>query len=158
MAKRASLQKQSFSAPRLVAQLFRVRRSGRGLTLRRQSACFMAVESREHQHNDEDDSFFQNRLFLIKRFPLGNAANCGRTFCTARPSQCQEIRYSNLPGIMQCILSDTGKTNHQLLTNLTGFRTKYCRKHGSVVLEVRERKILSDSATVPTRLDTQIPI
>jgi hypothetical protein len=115
MTKRASLQKQSFSAPRLVAKLFRVRRSGRGLTLRRRSACFMAAESSEHQHHDEEDSFFQNRLFLTKRFPFGNAANCGRTFCTARPPQCQEIRYSHLPGIMQRILSDTGKTSHQLL-------------------------------------------
>src|SRR5580704_12792272 len=64
MAKRAALQKQSFSALRILAQLFRTGRDRGRFALRRQIGRSTATKGRESEHGEYDHSCFQDWFSL----------------------------------------------------------------------------------------------
>src|SRR5579863_1288072 len=93
MAERATLQKQSFSSPCLLAQLCRNGESCVGFTLRRQIDNCAGIKSREPNRRDDGHSHFQDGLTLVLQSQPGCGPNTGRTSCTATSLRCQEIRY-----------------------------------------------------------------
>lgn len=101
MAKRATLQKQSFSAPCLIAQRYRAGGSCGGLILCQQTGNSARMQSREPNQGDDGHSYFQDGFTLALQSPSGCGAEPGGTFCTATSLSCQEIRYPILSGILQ---------------------------------------------------------
>lgn len=93
MAERTTLQKQSLSAPRLLAQLFRPWRGFGRFILRQQICRWTRIKSREPKESYKNQSYFQDGFTLVTPSSFGAGIKPGPTFCTAALLWCQEVRY-----------------------------------------------------------------
>ena len=121
MAKRTSLQKQSLSARCLLAKLFSTRRTRGRFTLCPQICRSTRIKSRDPNDSNDDHSFFQDRFTFVWRCSFASGTAPGRTFCTATPAQCQEVRYAISAGILRSFASRCDGMSHLIVRNIIRF-------------------------------------
>ena len=149
MADRATLQKQSFSTPRFLAQLFRAGRSGGRLILSPQICGPARRKGREPNDSDDDPSYFQDECTLVLQSSFGFRAKFGRTFCTALLLRCQEIRYAILFGIWHPFASQREMMSHPIAGKIIRLSATCVEDVAVYFLEAFWRKICCESANRP---------
>ena len=148
MAERTSLQKQSFSAPGILAQL-PGRSRGFGRFILRPQICRLGrIKGREPNESSDNQSYFQVGFTLTLPFPFASRHGRRRNFCTASLLWCQELRYASPRFRLLCTISLQEISCHILGRHALLFRGQDTRRGigcrpGEVLISTDHRLIFS---------------